>query len=402
MEKIILIKQVLEIAVFAYFFIAALYLLVFAVAGKFKTNNKKCTIQKQNKFAVLIPGYKEDNIIVDVAKKALKQSYPQNLYDVIIIADSFNQNTIKQLKELPVLLIEVSFDLSTKSKALNKAMEQLNNNYDVALILDADNVMEYNFLSKINEAFNKGYQVVQAHRVAKNTNTNFAILDAISEEINNHIFRKAHRVLGLSAALIGSGMAFNYTLFKGMMKNVNAVGGFDKELELKLLSNELEIEYLEDALVYDEKVSKAKTFGKQRRRWLSAQFVYFRKFFVKGVRQLILNKNFDFFDKVYQMILLPRVLLLGITLLVSVLEFVFAIILSIPINSFTYFSYPYWFFVFILILLSLLISIPRQYYSKKTLKAVLSLPNAFLIMFLALFKLKNANKKFIHTTHGLD
>jgi hypothetical protein len=49
---------------------------------------------------------------------------------------------------------------------------------------------------------------VQGHRTAKNTNNSWAILDAISEEINNNIFRKGHRVLGLSSAIIGSGMAF--------------------------------------------------------------------------------------------------------------------------------------------------------------------------------------------------
>jgi hypothetical protein len=34
------------------------------------------------------------------------------------------------------------------------------------------------------------------------TNNSWAILDAISEEINNNIFRKGHRVLGLSSAII--------------------------------------------------------------------------------------------------------------------------------------------------------------------------------------------------------
>jgi hypothetical protein len=34
------------------------------------------------------------------------------------------------------------------------------------------------------------------------------------------------------------------------------------------------------------------------------------------------------------------------------------------------------------------------------LKAIFSLPRAFLLMFGSLFKLKGANKKFIHTVHG--
>ena len=76
-----------------------------------------------------------------------------------------------------------------------------------------------------------------------------ALLDAISEEINNHIFRKGHRSLCLSSAIIGSGMAFDYQLFKEYMTTLQAVGGFDKELELKLLHNGYKIDYLPDAMV---------------------------------------------------------------------------------------------------------------------------------------------------------
>jgi hypothetical protein len=43
-------------------------------------------------------------------------------------------------------------------------------------------------LKKINAAFEYDFIAVQGHRTAKNTNNSWAILDAISEEINNNIF----------------------------------------------------------------------------------------------------------------------------------------------------------------------------------------------------------------------
>ena len=168
--------------------------------------------------------------------------------------------------------------------------------------------MATDFSSKINEAFKRGYQVVQGHRVAKNLNGAFALLDAASEEINNSIFRKGHRALGLSSALIGSGMAFNYKLFKDFMAGVNAIGGFDKELELKLNREKITIEYLSDALVYDEKVQDKQVFENQRRRWLSAQFIYFGRFIFPALWHLITRFNVGFFDKAFQLALLPRVL----------------------------------------------------------------------------------------------
>jgi hypothetical protein len=90
----------------------------------------------------------------------------------------------------------------------------------------------------------------------KNTNNSWAILDAISEEINNNIFRKGHRVLGLSSAIIGSGMAFRYNYFKTLMSTVTAVGGFDKD-RAKMLKEGRKIVYLDDAVVYDEKIQKS-------------------------------------------------------------------------------------------------------------------------------------------------
>ncbi|WP_422350066.1 glycosyltransferase [Flagellimonas sp.] len=397
MDVLKIIINGLEILLLGYFGFASMYVVVFSVAGLFKAKTRDTLSVKQRKFAVLIPGYKEDSVIVEVAQKALEQSYPSHLYEVVVIADSFQASTLEELKKLPIRLVEVSFEKSTKSKALNKAMEVIGDEYHVALILDADNIMEQDFIVKVNEAFNQGYRVVQGHRIAKNTNTSFAILDAISEEVNNHIFRKGHRVLGLSSALIGSGMAFDYYFFKHTMAHVNAVGGFDKELELKLLKNRTKIEYLNDALVLDEKVQKSEVFANQRKRWLSAQFVYFGRYFVPGLKELFTKGNIDFFDKVYQMVSPPRVLLLGLVTLFSGLYLV--INLVIP-NNLLVVPAIYWYISFGLTMLAFVFAVPKKYYSTSTLRAVLTLPKAFFLMFLSLFKLKGANKKFIHTQHG--
>ena len=141
----------IEIIVLTYFGFASIYVFVFSLAGLFKQPQRKNIIQKQRRFAVLIPGYKEDNVIVEVARRALEQSYPEALFDVVIIADSFQDITLHKLGNLPIKLVEVSFEKSTKSKALNRAMEVIGDDYNVALILDADNIMEYDFIEKVNK-----------------------------------------------------------------------------------------------------------------------------------------------------------------------------------------------------------------------------------------------------------
>ena len=387
---------VFQLIVFTLIALPTLYIFIFSLAGIFYRQNAYPEKPAIRKIAVLIPGYKEDDVILDVAHDALNQDYPHNQYDVVIIADSFQPETIEKLKQLPIIVIEVKFDKSTKSKALNKAMEQLDGSYEIAIVLDADNVMAVDFLTKVNSAFELDFMAVQGHRTAKNMDTTLAILDAVSEEINNHIFRKGHRVLGLSSAIIGSGMAFKYPFFKSMMANVTAIGGFDKEIELKMLRNGHKIDYLHDAIVYDEKVQKAEVFSNQRRRWLSAQLLYFRKDIGSSVKDLFLHGNIDYFDKAIQFIQPPRILLLGLVIIAGI---------AFPLaNYFTGYPNLYsliWLVLVIVCVLAFLFSIPRSLYNIHTLKAMVSLPKGMLLMLGSLLKIRGANKQFIHTKHSV-
>ena len=374
--------------------LSTIYIFLFSCAGLFYKQHSIAKSAAFRKIAVLIPGYKEDEVILEVAEEALRQDYPRELFDVVIIADSFLPDTLEKLRVLPVRVIEVSFELSTKSKALNGAMEQLGDNYDIAVVLDADNVMSHDFLTRINTAFDMECMAVQGHRTAKNMNTSLAILDAISEEINNHIFRKGHRALGLSSAIIGSGMAFNYDFFKKLMSNVRAIGGFDKEIELKMLKAGHKIEYLDDALVYDEKVQKSEVFSNQRRRWLSAQLHYFRQDFLFALRDLVLKGNVDYFDKALQFIQPPRILLLGSVILFG------AIFLGVNylIRNALIYSFG-WIAILASCFLAFLFSVPFSFYNLKTWKALASLPGGMVLMLVSLLKIKGANKRFIHTKH---
>lgn len=380
-------------------FVSVAYFLLFATAALLKSPSKtKTGAQPHNKMAVFIPSYKEDAVIVQVAKRAVEQSYPSENYTVAVIADSLQDETLEKLRQLPIETVVVDFEKSTKSKALCAGMDHLGNDFDIACVLDADNIMERDFLEKINTAFNQGFRAVQGHRTAKNTNTAFALLDAASEEINNSIFRKGHRALGLSSALIGSGLAVEYALYKKLMNNIDSTAE-DKELELILTRSKIKIEYLNDAYVYDEKVQEKAVFENQRRRWLSAQFLYFRRSFLPALWHLVSRANVSYFDKSLQMILPPRSIALGLTGLFWILSIASNLIWP-ELLDYHYLSYTYWSTLMGMMILALLFAIPGWMYNRKLAKALLSLPGSILSMFLLLFKLKGATKKFIHTTHS--
>jgi cellulose synthase/poly-beta-1,6-N-acetylglucosamine synthase-like glycosyltransferase len=388
MNILLLLSVVLEWTVLIYFYISALYLLFFAIIGVFRKTDTTDRFDYYRKILILIPAFKEDIVILEVVEDALKQDYPAENYKIIVIADSLSDKTIDLLHEFPIETLEVEFSDSTKSKALNAACYQIKEDYDIVVILDADNLMAKDFLSRINLGFANGFKVIQGHRIAKNSNTSFALLDGISEEINNHIFRQGHRAAGLSSALIGSAMGFDYRLFKRLMIEINAVGGFDKELELLIASEKIKIDYLPEAFVLDEKVQNAYRFTNQRRRWLSAQFYYFGRDFIPSIRMLISQGNFEYFNKAFQFILPPRILLLGVVILINLF-----------VQSTQIGNTSEWFYLLVITVLIFLFSVPLKFYTFKTLKVIFDLPKGFFWMIVSLIKSRRANRKFIHTEH---
>jgi cellulose synthase/poly-beta-1,6-N-acetylglucosamine synthase-like glycosyltransferase len=183
------------------------------------------------------------------------------------------------------------------------------------------------------------------------------------------------------------------------MATVDSVGE-DKEVELKIIKKGITIEYVNDALIYDEKTQKSDVFVNQRRRWIAAQLDYFRDYFFDGLKGLLFKGNIDYFDKVIQMVQPPRILLTGILFIVTfLLWFVYILNLNSIYNLFPI-GYERWLILFVVTAFTLIISIPRKFYNGKTLKALMYIPVGFVLMILSLLKVKGASKKFIHTTHS--
>jgi cellulose synthase/poly-beta-1,6-N-acetylglucosamine synthase-like glycosyltransferase len=275
---------------------------------------------------------------------------------------------------------------------LNEAMAVIGDDYDCAVILDADNIMEQNFLTKMNDLFEVGYRAVQGKRDPKNDNNSMALLDGLSETINNFIYRQGTVALGGSASLNGSGMIFEYGTYKSIMCAMDSIGGFDRELELKLLEQNIKVHFAKHAVVFDEKVANTEVFERQRKRWISSQFFYLKKYFTPGLKKA-LKGDFGFFNSaVLRNIQLPRLLNLGLLTICTLLAFALA--------RFAYFSPYVWLGLFVINMLAILFAIPRSLYSVRLIKSVIMVPAIFVKMFILLFKLKGANKTFIHTPHG--
>ncbi|KAA2242447.1 glycosyltransferase family 2 protein [Chitinophaga agrisoli] len=384
---------VIEVILLTYLAGCILYNLVLSIAGRLqrKTEKRRQEGITYANIAILIPAYKEDSIILSTVQSYSRLDYPAGSYEVIVIADSLQPDTLVQLRSAGATVIPVAFEKSTKARSLNAAFAQLPDDYDLALICDADNMLAPDFLQLVNAAFQDGEYAIQTQRVAKNMDTPFAVLDAANEIIANHLYRKGANAMGLSSSVIGSGMAFHYPLIKGIMQEIDATGGFDKVLQLLVIARGHAIYYLEDAHVFDEKVERAEVFEHQRRRWLSSQLVYLRQYWKRGWQELF-RGSVDYFNlAVVQNLLMPRLLLLVAVTMVTVLYLLLQRYLLLPA--------AWWVALWICNCISLMLPIPARFYRHYLLIALLGLPRAAFIMIGLLFRLKGANNRFIHTKH---
>lgn len=379
--------DILQITALLYLGGSALYLFFFALAGRFRRKTNLPAGEDYKAITIVIPAYREDLIISEVIDSIMQQDYPN--FKVLLVADSFLPETLEGLKQLPVNLLEAHFEVSTKVNALKFALNYLPPETDIIVVLDADNIPEEGFLKKVNQSFHSGYSVIQYHRIAKNTNTTIALLDAISEEVNNHIFRQGQRAIGLSSALIGSAMAFERSVFMKYIPELNAVAGFDKQLELELLRNRIRIEYVENAFVLDEKVQNSQVFVSQRKRWIYAQLFYFGEDIKRAVFHLLRRGNVDYFNKTVQFSLPPRIILMGLLIAINIAELFLG---DMPFRIL-------WLAALVVVLTTFILSVPARFYSLTTLRAILELPRFFFLMATIPFRLKGSNKSFIHTRH---
>jgi len=385
--EILEIIHVLEIILWVSLTLCVAYVSVFSIAAIFYKQAVLKKTNKQAKIAVVYPAYAEDKVILDAVKSSLNQDYPQELYDVIVISDHMSDVTNQSLSDLPITLLQAVFKESSKAKALQYTIAHISDCYDALIILDADNRVESDFITRMNDSYQSGHIAIQAHRTANNFHTPVALLDAASEEINNAIFRSGHVALGLPSALIGSGMLFNFEWFASHVSLLETAGE-DKELEVFLVRENVHIEYLKDVFVYDEKTPKAKVLKNQRKRWIAAQFFSFKSHIMQLPKAIITGK-IGYVDKIIQWSLPPRILLIA------------ALFIGCLAMSFIHLMWSIkWWSTFLVLILSLLISIPKWLWKKGLLSTLFYIPILAWVMFCNLFNLRGAAKKFIHTEHG--
>ena len=377
--------KIIDIILLIVLGIPAVYFFAFAVFSRFFDDDDPKETARTRRFVTIIPAYRSDACILGTARSAAAQDYPAERLRTLVVSDSMKPETVLALREEGVEVLEVSFENSTKAKSLQAAMEHLGPDAaDVIVILDSDNIVGTGFISAIDQAFENGARAVQAHRTAKNRDTDIAVIDAVSEEINNSIFRKGHCTVEMTSALIGSGMAFDYRWFAEACTSFNTTGE-DKEMELRLILDGIKVKYLDNVKVLDEKTRSAGGYYSQRRRWIASQY----HLILDATKKFPKAKNkLDYADKLLQWLFPPRMIIITA---IPMLAFLLSLLHSPA-------AWQWWRLTIILVA-GLLLAIPKEGFDRKLLKALVKVPALAVMAAINLFRMKGTKDHYIHTDH---
>ena len=373
---------------FTFVCLTVVYIGIFAMASMFSQHEDTPKSRVENRFIILIPAYKNGVIAEQTVRSILGQTYPQRLFDVTVIADQLDEMSNFRLAQQPITLLTPNFSKSSRAKSLQLAINNLPQFklYDIAVVLNPGNIVEPEFLEQLNDAYEAaGTKAIQCHMLSQNRDTVSARLSAIFEEINNSIFRRGHVTLGLSAAASNSAMAFDFNWFKTNIMTTTTTWD-DKELEARLLRQHIFVDYFDDIMVFSEKTRSAEDFNRQRGRWLMSHLATI----VRNIRYLpgaIIQRHYDLIDKILQWMLLPRLLMMGIIVMMGILM------------PFIYFSLAIkWWALFAIVLFIFALATPNYLVDDKWDHTFFSIPMILLAFLLAKTSIgkkikENLNKK---------
>ena len=222
----------------------------------------------KTRFAVLLPARNEENVIGVIIKSLQEQDYPKELYDIFVIPNNCTDDTEGAALRAGAKVLHCTDPVSTKGEVLHQILACLKGQYDGYIVFDADNVVDAQFLARMNDAVCAGAKVAKSRQCALNPYDNWVSggYDLYFQSI--HLLHSRARMwFPLSGKLIGTGFMVTDVL-------LDKLGGWNT----KTLTEDIEfavqsalagekVWYVPEALTLDEEPLSFTVSMRQRRRW---------------------------------------------------------------------------------------------------------------------------------------
>lgn len=272
------------------------YKKIYYIIGLFFTRKFKHT-KNTHKYAIMISARNEKNVIGSLLDSINAQDYDMSKVTVFVVADNCTDNTAEISRNKGAIVYE-RFDEEHKTKgyALQYLVKQIDKyygvmNYEAYFIFDADNLLNKDYISRMNDAFDSGEKIVTSYRNTKNFNDG-----AIAASYGIHWLRsiranhRARSVLRLATNIQGTGFLFTNEIIENGWKYTSLTE--DRALTADAVAQGYRISYNNEAMFYDEQPTSLKIALRQRLRWSRGHL----EAFVESGPYLFLN---IFFGKLF-------------------------------------------------------------------------------------------------------
>ena len=303
----------IDAIVFLISVLTVLYIFLFAIFSWQKRKYAYPSADEPSRIAVVYIWSGDYNAFAENLEALREQTYPRQMYDVYLISTGeIDRREIDALGVELELFSEVNSDVELMKQFVER-LEEMGREYDVLVLLESNNLISNNYLERINDALYAGCYAVQTHHVRIESHSIMNRIRAMSDRTNNSIFRLGHARIGLSSALLGLGMGFDYEVFCKCVK-IPAELDLEKHIECNLLKNGYYIEYLEDVYTIRNE-SSIKDQGYKHQMTSSQIKIAAKNQAVKDALSTILFMRWDYANKLFQWILPSRKALILLNLL---------------------------------------------------------------------------------------
>lgn len=248
----------------------AAYLGVLTVAGARRPRPTTSAAPTSTRFVIMVPAHDEEAVIADTLASFRLLDYDPTMFAVHVVADNCTDRTAEIVRTAGWTVHERSApDDPGKGPALNWLFERLDatSEFDVALIVDADSVVDPGFLRAMDRAFTAGAVAAQGFYSVRDPGSSPSAGIRFAALACRHHLRPLGRCrLGASAGLYGNGMAFRRDVLLHRRWTGHLVEDAEFQMEL-LIEDGVVVTYVPDARLGAEMPETLDAATSQNARW---------------------------------------------------------------------------------------------------------------------------------------
>ena len=290
-----------------------------------------------HRFAVLISARNESVVIADLLDSIRKQTYPQDLIHVFVIADNCTDNTADIARAHGATVYTRFNDkLIGKGYALNELLGHIRRDYpdafDGFFVFDADNILRPDYIERMNEMFSSGYEITTSYRNSKNYGANWISAGyALWFLRESQYLNGARMKLGTSCAVSGTGFLFS----NKVMKENDGWPFFllveDIQFSIVSILKGYKIGYCDRAELFDEQPVTFRQSWRQRSRWAKGYFQVMRHYGAKLIGTAV-KGSFSALDM--SLNIMPAFILSAAMIVVELVKFFVCLIAGLGLGEF--------------------------------------------------------------------